>query len=264
MTTNQVFELEAGRGGMRLLSRAADALAIEWTDLPRGGSLGLRCRAARIKRGWTQKIVSERAEVSIPAVIRLEQDRAHVATLERVLAVLAPKLRPSNARSAEVTSLRDVRFTPPSFLIQVQDVIGPVDLDPAGHPDDYVPASRRYIREDDGLSLPWDADTIFVNPPYSQGDAFLRKANRTYMAGEAKTIMLLLPARTHTRAFQEISAHANVLLLSGRIRFWSRTGPLKFAAPFPSAVVLFGANEAMIKRALVAWPAIHIMPANGG
>src|SRR5690625_4107952 len=64
---------------------------------------------------------------------------------------------------------RQRQLTPPYVLEPVRAALGgTIDLDPCTEPDNPTRAERFYTVDDDGLALPWDADTIYVNPPYGK------------------------------------------------------------------------------------------------
>jgi site-specific DNA-methyltransferase (adenine-specific) len=85
----------------------------------------------------------------------------------------------------------------------------------------------------DGLSIEWGPVT-FVNPPYSEWQRWVEKAYNEYLKG--KTVILLLPARTDTKAFHEyIMRSTEIRFIQGRLKF----GESKNSAPFPSMLVIF-------------------------
>ena len=62
-------------------------------------------------------------------------------------------------------------YTPDHVIDRVRDTLGTIELDPASCPDAnaVVGADRFFGRGggvEDGLSVPWEADTLFTNPPY--------------------------------------------------------------------------------------------------
>lgn len=78
----------------------------------------------------------------------------------------------------------------------------------------------------------------FCNPPYSQIAEWVKKAyHESHEPGTV--VVLLIPARTDTKYFQEYIYHrAEVRFIKGRLKF----GKSKNAAPFPSMVVIFRAG----------------------
>jgi hypothetical protein len=61
-------------------------------------------------------------------------------------------------------------YTPPWVIGLVREVFGEIMLDPASneHAQRWIKARRYYAIEDDGLSLPWASETLFLNPPYGK------------------------------------------------------------------------------------------------
>jgi hypothetical protein len=93
----------------------------------------------------------------------------------------------------------------------------------------------------DGLSIDWESRS-FVNPPYSNLKAWIQKSFDESKKG--KLVVMLIPARTDTKAFHEIIfPNAEVRFLKGRLKF----GDSKNNAPFPSCIVIFGGRPAVQK-----------------
>lgn len=99
---------------------------------------------------------------------------------------------------------------------------------------------------EDALSLAWGPfiGPCWCNPPYSRGlqGKFIAKAALERLNGV--TTVMLLPARTDTKAFHawiwDAEKHqrregVEVRFLKGRLRFVGA----KYAAPFPSMIVVF-------------------------
>lgn len=87
-----------------------------------------------------------------------------------------------------------------------------------------------------------DGGAVWCNPPYSNLGAWIAKAREESDRGA--TVVMLIPARTDTRAWHDhifAGSHnpaewrAEVRFLRGRLKFGSATN----SAPFPSAVVIF-------------------------
>jgi site-specific DNA-methyltransferase (adenine-specific) len=132
-------------------------------------------------------------------------------------------------------------LTPPEIVERVRALLGSIDLDPATTTGNPVRATRFYTQEDDGILQPWDAERIFVNPPFGRTIAkWMEKALRVAAAGSR--IVFLAPVRADSRWWQDGARHANaVLLLRGRLKFGKGGG--HDAAPF--ATCLFGFNVAL-------------------
>src|SRR3974390_1591865 len=81
---NAVWELEQNRGTMAGLEKVCGTLGLEWAGLAPGPTLGARVREERLRKGWSQETLSEKAGVSRPAIARVEGDRAHISTLNVV------------------------------------------------------------------------------------------------------------------------------------------------------------------------------------
>jgi transcriptional regulator with XRE-family HTH domain len=260
ISPNTVWELEKqNRGTMAGLQRICDFLGLEWVGLPPGRTLGARIWAERLKRGWTQEIVAKKAGISRPAVSRVELDRGQISSLCAVLDVIAPEIRPRKPVIRQFVKSQDVKLTPSDFVQQVVSVLGEIDLDPCGHPNSLIPATREYFEKDDGLSQSWKAKTAFCNPPYSVADKFMRKAHAEWLSGSAKCVIMLVPARTHTKVFHEIAGDADIILLKNRMWFWTQQRtPMPHDAPFSSMVMIFGGDEGVIERARATWEGVYV------
>ena len=95
-----------------------------------------------------------------------------------------------------------------------------------------------FDQNDDGLSKNWGGFRVFCNPPYSKIGEWVKKAY--YESFKPNTlIVLLIPARTDTKYFQQyIYNRSEIRFVKGRLKF----GNSKNAAPFPSMVVIYRAG----------------------
>ncbi len=259
LSLHAVWEAERGNGSVAVLAALVAALDIRFAAVAKGETWGERVRALRTKRGWSQEKLAARAGVSPMAINRLENGNARIATLSAALGVLAPRAR---ARKPQVANWgsgsRDERFTPEDVVRRIEAVLDGIELDPCGHPKSPVRARRFIHREEDGLKQPWNARTVFVNPPYSETGEFVRKAAHEWRSKRAQTVLMLLPVKTHFAWHQDhIQGIADVFFLRGRITF-ERLGMPATPAPFPTMLVLYGGTDVMIARIMALFECGHM------
>jgi hypothetical protein len=63
---------------------------------------------------------------------------------------------------------RQAMLTPPYVLEPVRRLLGGIELDPCTEPDNPTGADRFYCPPQDGCVLPWEARSVFCNPPYGE------------------------------------------------------------------------------------------------
>lgn len=136
------------------------------------------------------------------------------------------------------TAITDKWATPPHIIHDVIAKYGPIDLDPAADEGNAV-APRFYDIEMNGLEQPWNANLVFVNPPY--GRVLLdwtKKALEEYDSGRSKKIVMLYPSRTCTRWFHLLYERTDVTIrfIKGRLKYGDGSSP----APFPSILIIIG------------------------
>ena len=97
----------------------------------------------------------------------------------------------------------------------------------------------------DGLRIEWESSN-FVNPPYSKLKKWIEKSIE--QANKGKKVVLLIPARTDTKAFKMLFEYGSTFtLITGRLRFNDAN-----SAPFPSMIVdLTGGGSQKTKFNLV-------------
>ena len=88
----------------------------------------------------------------------------------------------------------------------------------------------------DGLKLDW-VGNIYVNPPYSNIEPFIKKGINEIKNGNAKKIVYLLPVRSDTKYWHSliIPFADEIRFIKGRLNFNESSSP----APFPCVLVLF-------------------------
>lgn len=104
--------------------------------------------------------------------------------------------------------------------------------------DDNHKCERYFTKAENGLEQTWGGYRVFCNPPYSKIADWVKKAY--YEAIKPNTlVVLLIPARTDTKYFQEYIYHrSEIRFIKGRLHFNNS----KAGAPFPSMIVIFRAG----------------------
>jgi phage N-6-adenine-methyltransferase len=250
-----VRALEQGSGSLESWNAALVALGLGLIgrNLPGGETLGERITTLRRRRGLSQQALARVVGVTKPTIGALEREgRGRLSTLQGVLATLGAGayLAPRDGTAAFFThagnsSVHQSWETPPELLDALYRVFNRFDLDPCAprRTRPSVRARSHFTAEDDGLSLPWHG-TVFLNPPYGRTlAAWVAKAHHEASTGRARTVTALIPARPDTRYWHEhIAGKATVYFLRGRLRFSGSTQ----SAPFPSALIVWGATPATL------------------
>lgn len=143
---------------------------------------------------------------------------------------------------------RQAMLTPGYVLEPVRELLGGIGLDPCTEPDNPTGAAKWYSLPDDGCAMPWDAETVWCNPPY--GEARDRWVDRCIAEGEQRKVLLLIPAHTETRTFQRaLGACTSVLLVRARLRFGVlRENGRQEAASHGSALFGFGVDLSPLRE----------------
>jgi hypothetical protein len=111
------------------------------------------------------------------------------------------------------------QLTPLYVLNEVRRLLGQIELDPCTEPDNPTEAERFYCLPTDGCVEPWDAATIYCNPPY--GEVRDRWVKRCIAAArQGCRVILLMPSSTETRTFQLAFGHCTTaIFIGGRLKF---------------------------------------------
>lgn len=108
--------------------------------------------------------------------------------------------------------------TPQSVVDMLGREFGPFDLDACCRPET-AKASMYYTKASDGLTAHWFG-CVYVNPPYSDPGPWIRRAVAAVGAGDARRVVMLLPASTDTNWFHDdVLPNADVYFVRGRIKF---------------------------------------------
>lgn len=137
------------------------------------------------------------------------------------------------------------QLTPPYVLEPVRATLGGIALDPCTEPDNPCGADQYYTAELDGAEQSWDAETIYVNPPYSKArERWVKKCIAAAEAGSQ--VVLLMPSHTDTRLFHlAIQTASHVVFIKGRVKFGVlRENRRQEAASHPSCLIAWNLAEA--------------------
>ena len=139
--------------------------------------------------------------------------------------------------AALLSSATEEWATPDDFF-RTLDAEFHFTLDPCST-DDNAKCAKHYTKAQDGLAQDWTGERVFCNPPYGREmPKWIAKCAEHGMRGGVA--VMLIPARTDTRAFHDYIYHkAEIRFIRGRLKF----GGVKNSAPFPSMVVVFGRGD---------------------
>lgn len=142
--------------------------------------------------------------------------------------------------------------TPPSIIKSVKEVFdGHIGLDPCSNKWSLVDAERSFLLpEHDGLREPWDAKTIYVNPPYgsdpARGTRIIHWFERMVRAAHAGSeVIALVPVATNTHHWKTYvypEASAICFLSVPRLRFYIKGEEDPKGAPMSCAVIYYGSD----------------------
>ena len=162
----------------------------------------------------------------------------------------------THAARITVAKGHNERRTPKGFLELVRQVIGPIMLDPCGHPESYVDSLMVYSgpkhNGKDGLTLSWRGfGAVFANPEYGSElktkwipkvmemfGSFHKKSHPPIARGDQ--LILLTAARIGTKWLQDhlLEGATALCFLDERLYFDDLEDP----AAFDSLVSYFGAK----------------------
>ena len=108
--------------------------------------------------------------------------------------------------------------TPPEIVDEEEERGGRFTLDACCRPAT-AKADEYYTGEDDGLAQQWTG-RVWCNPPYSNPAPWVIKAVESVRDGDAREVVMLLPAATDTGWFHDlVLPYADVHFRRGRIKF---------------------------------------------
>lgn len=107
----------------------------------------------------------------------------------------------------------------------------------------------------DGLEVDWtNFSGIFVNPPFSDIEPWIKKADDS--VGHLNRVVMLVPVRTDQPWWHKYTANATIVWIQGRVQYINHTTGAPGKAPaFSSCLLRFGEIEQ--KPPEFWWPQCH-------
>ena len=114
------------------------------------------------------------------------------------------------------SSGNDTVATAPKLWRPIADKIGGFDLDPAAGCEPAPIATKRYTKDEDGLTQAWHGN-VWLNPPFSEKRPWYKRAVNQYKNGDVDRLVALAPGDVSTDWFHNWFSTADALVfLNGR------------------------------------------------
>lgn len=142
----------------------------------------------------------------------------------------------------------------PAAVLDLVRKVAPIDCDPCTNSANPTGAKHALGPEfgTDGLTAHWPGfGLVYINAPYSQMAAWAsRLAAQVERTGLRREYVALLPARTDTGWWHTLirTRPHRVCFWKGRIKFLRPDGTPGQSAPFPSALLYWGADDLTFTR----------------
>ena len=127
--------------------------------------------------------------------------------------------------------------TPWPLVRELEMEFGHFELDPAANSEN-AKAPSYFSEDEDGLQQPWAPMRCFLNPPYSNVEAWIQKAVAEARAGAF--VVAVLPVRTDRDWWHDLlMPNAEIRFQRGRQRFIGPDGTTTGRPVFASAICVF-------------------------
>lgn len=148
--------------------------------------------------------------------------------------------RGSHFKAIATSSKTDCHNTPKQIIEATLECFnGAIALDPCSNSYEFpnVPAALLFTIEDDGLSQPWLAKSVYCNPPYSDTAAWATKLIEHVRLGDVQEAIALVKSDNRVAWYTALmDACSGFCLYRGYLKF----GEAASSAPFASIVFYFG------------------------
>lgn len=153
-------------------------------------------------------------------------------------------------------------FYTPSFIVDAARLtMGSIELDPASSlaANERIKASRIFTEADDGLKQEWEAESIFLNHPFSKNGnpLWINKAISEFRAGRAKQICMITYAATSEKWFNPLLRFPQVFL-SPRTNYLLPDGSVKKGVTKGSVVTAMGVDLISFANAFKKYGVVKI------
>lgn len=157
--------------------------------------------------------------------------------------------------------------TPPKYVNAIRYFFGgSISLDPCSNLHSIVGAAVEYsLPEVDGLAVPWDRPTVFVNPPYGKDRErgttirdWLRKCAEAYFLYNSE-VLALVPVATNTQHWKQYIfgvAAAIAFLYDTRLKFLVEGKNGGKGAPMSCAMVYWGNHYERFEQTFLPFGAV--------
>lgn len=140
-------------------------------------------------------------------------------------------------------------FTPSKYIESVRIALGgEIALDPfsSDEANKIVKAQKYYTEQLNAFNQSWNANSIFMNPPYSGKlcSEAVNKFMEEFASGSFKKGIFLVNNSTETKWFQKALGSANAVCFTNhRISFWNADGKAMSGNTRGQAFFYFGADS---------------------
>ena len=160
------------------------------------------------------------------------------------------------APEAPQISDRDSYSTPESYAAVARAALGGrIVLDPASNAaaQNVIQAERWYSKEQNGLAQEWKAETVWMNPPYSQPlcSEFVDKLIGSFQAMDVLQAVTLVNTASETRWWQALARIATLIAFPPRrIQFWHPEGAASDSNRYAQTFFYLGREPALAHKAM--------------